>query len=121
MKVVNGGHIKLHDLISGISSAIIVRNVMQENHCHRVMNYLYFRYGDTALNLHHHHHHHRLYSPFMGPGRFFSFLILYTVGRSICPGDQPVAWPLPYTGQHKHRINVPSMPRVGLEPSTPMF
>jgi hypothetical protein len=28
-------------------------------------------------------------------GRFFSFLILYTVGRTPWTGDQPVARPLP--------------------------
>jgi hypothetical protein len=28
---------------------------------------------------------------FVGLGRFFSFLILYTVGRNPWPGDQPVA------------------------------
>jgi hypothetical protein len=27
--------------------------------------------------------------------RFFSFIILYTVGRTPWPGDQPVARPLP--------------------------
>jgi hypothetical protein len=32
-------------------------------------------------------------------GRFFSFLILYTVGRTPWTGNQPVARPLP-----KHRI-----------------
>jgi hypothetical protein len=35
-----------------------------------------------------------LYSPFLGLGRFFSFLILYTVGRTPWTGDQPVAGPL---------------------------
>jgi hypothetical protein len=28
-------------------------------------------------------------------GRFFSFLILYTVGRTLWTGDQPVVRPLP--------------------------
>jgi hypothetical protein len=35
-----------------------------------------------------------LYSPSLGLGRFFSFLILYTVGRISWTGDQPVARPL---------------------------
>jgi hypothetical protein len=41
-----------------------------------------------------------LYSPLLDLGRFFSFLIIYTVGRIPCKGDQAVARPLP-----THRIN----------------
>jgi hypothetical protein len=37
----------------------------------------------------------RLYSPLLGLGCFFSFLIIYTVGRTPWMGDQPVAKPLP--------------------------
>jgi hypothetical protein len=33
--------------------------------------------------------------PFVGPWPLFSFLILYTVGRTPWTGDQPVASPLP--------------------------
>jgi hypothetical protein len=33
--------------------------------------------------------------PFVDLGRFFSFLMLYTVGRTPCTWDQPVARPLP--------------------------
>jgi hypothetical protein len=33
--------------------------------------------------------------PFVGPWSLFSSLILYTVGRTFCTGDQPVARPLP--------------------------
>jgi hypothetical protein len=36
-----------------------------------------------------------LYSPFLGLGRFFSFLIFYPVGRTPWTGDQPVERPLP--------------------------
>jgi hypothetical protein len=36
-----------------------------------------------------------LYSPLLSLGRFFSFLIPYTVGRTPWTGDQPVARPLP--------------------------
>jgi hypothetical protein len=36
-----------------------------------------------------------LYRPLLCLGRFFSFLILYTVRRTPWPGDQPVARPLP--------------------------
>jgi hypothetical protein len=63
-----------------------------------------------------------LYSPLLDLGRFFSFLILHTVGRTPWTGDQPVARPQSvrllgrgislsqgrylHTEQHKHRINV---------------
>jgi hypothetical protein len=33
--------------------------------------------------------------PFFGPGRFFTFVILHTVGRTPWTGDQTVARPLP--------------------------
>jgi hypothetical protein len=36
-----------------------------------------------------------LCSPLLDFGRFFSFLIFYTVGRTPWTGDQPVSWPLP--------------------------
>jgi hypothetical protein len=36
-----------------------------------------------------------LYSPLLDLGRFFSFLILYAVGRTPWTGDQPIARPLP--------------------------
>jgi hypothetical protein len=39
-----------------------------------------------------------LYSPLLRLARFFSFLILYTVGRTHSTGNQPAAGPLP-----KHR------------------
>jgi hypothetical protein len=38
--------------------------------------------------------HQRLYSPLLGPGLFFSFVI-YTDGRTPWTSDQPVARPLP--------------------------
>jgi hypothetical protein len=48
-----------------------------------------------------------LYCLLLDLGRFFSFLILYTVSSTPWTGDQPVARCLPaHTGQHKHRINV---------------
>jgi hypothetical protein len=40
------------------------------------------------------------------PGRFYSFSILYTVGRTPWTGNQPVGRPLYlHKEQHKHRIN----------------
>jgi hypothetical protein len=36
-----------------------------------------------------------LYSPLLGLGRFITFLILHTVGRTPWTGDQPIARPLP--------------------------
>jgi hypothetical protein len=42
--------------------------------------------------------------PLLGLGRFFSFLILYTVSRTPWTGDQPVARPLP-TKNNTNRIN----------------
>jgi hypothetical protein len=39
----------------------------------------------------------------LGLGLFFSFLVLYTVGRTPCTGDQPVARPLP-THRTTHTI-----------------
>jgi hypothetical protein len=51
-----------------------------------------------------------LYRPLLDRYRFFSFLILFTVGRTPWTGDQLVARPLPYIGQHKHRINANKHP-----------
>jgi hypothetical protein len=36
-----------------------------------------------------------LYSPLLDLGRFFSFLIQFTVGKTLWTGNQPVARPLP--------------------------
>jgi hypothetical protein len=54
---------------------------------------------------------------------FFSFLIIYTVGRTPWTGDEPVARLLPIhriTQTQKKRIQT-STPRVGFEPTTPVF
>jgi hypothetical protein len=54
---------------------------------------------------------------------FFSFLILYTVGRTPWTGDQPVARPLPthrIIQTHNKRTKTP-MPGVGFEPTVPAF
>jgi hypothetical protein len=64
-----------------------------------------------------------LYSPLLGPGRFFSFVILYTVGRIPWTGDQPVARLLPThrTAQAQNKRTQTSMPRVEFEPTTSVF
>jgi hypothetical protein len=64
-----------------------------------------------------------LYSPLLRPRRFFSFLILYTVGRTPCTGDQPVARSLPIhkITQTQNKRTQTSMPRVGFEPTTTVF
>jgi hypothetical protein len=61
--------------------------------------------------------------PFVGLWPLFSFLILYTVGRTPWTGDQPVARPLPThrTTQTQYKRRQTSLPRVGFEPTTPMF
>jgi hypothetical protein len=47
-----------------------------------------------------------LYTLLLGLGRFFSFLIPYTVGRTPWTGDQPVANPLPtyWTTQTQNKL-----------------
>jgi hypothetical protein len=64
-----------------------------------------------------------LYSPLLGLDRFFSFLILYTVGRTPLTGNQPVARPLPThrTTQPQNKCRQTCMPRVGFEPTTSVF
>jgi hypothetical protein len=51
-------------------------------------------------------------------GHFFNFLILSTVGWLPWTGDQPVARPLP---RHRTTQTQKSMPRVGSEPTIPVF
>jgi hypothetical protein len=55
--------------------------------------------------------------------RFFSFFILYTVGRSPWTGDQPVARPLPThrTTQTQSMRTQTSMAWMGFEPTIPAF
>jgi hypothetical protein len=63
------------------------------------------------------------YSPLLDLGRFFSFLVIYTLGRTPWTGDQPVARPLPThrTTQTQNKRTQTSMPRVGFEPTIPVF
>jgi hypothetical protein len=46
-----------------------------------------------------------LYSPLLGLGRFFSFLILYTVGMTPWTGISPSQGRYLHIEQQKHRIN----------------
>jgi hypothetical protein len=64
-----------------------------------------------------------LYSPLLDVGRFFIFLILYTVGRTPWTGDQPVARPLPThrTTQTQNKRTQLSMRQVGFETTIPVF
>jgi hypothetical protein len=58
--------------------------------------------------------HQWLYSPWLGPGRCFSFVFLYTVGRTTWKGDQPVARPrhTNRTEQTQHkRTQIPCLER----------
>jgi hypothetical protein len=56
-------------------------------------------------------------------GRSFSFLILYTVGRTPWKEDQAVARPLPThrIAQTQNKRTQTSMPQVRFEPTTPVF
>jgi hypothetical protein len=56
-------------------------------------------------------------------GRFFIFLILYTVGRTPWTGDQPAARPLPTDRavQTQDKCTQTSMSQVGFEPTTTAF
>jgi hypothetical protein len=64
-----------------------------------------------------------LYSPLLGFGRFFSFLILYKVGRTLWTGDLLVARPLSIhrTAQTQNKRTQTSIPQVGFEPMIPVF
>jgi hypothetical protein len=61
--------------------------------------------------------------PFVGLGRFYSFLMFYTVGMTPWMGDQPVARPLPAhrTAQTQNKRTQTSIPQVGFEPTIPVF
>jgi hypothetical protein len=55
--------------------------------------------------------------------RFFSFLVLYAVGRTPWTGDEPVARPPPThrITQTQNKRTQTSMPRVGFECTIPAF
>jgi hypothetical protein len=64
-----------------------------------------------------------IYSPLLDPGRFFSFLILYTVGNTPWTRDQPVAMSLPTyrTTQTHNKRTQTSMSWVEFEHTIPAF
>jgi hypothetical protein len=64
-----------------------------------------------------------LHSTLLGAGRFFSFVILYTVDRTLWTSDQPVARPLPIhrKAQTQNKRRQTSMPRVWFELTIPVF
>jgi hypothetical protein len=67
--------------------------------------------------------HQWLYSPSLGRGRFFTFIMLCIVSRTPWTEYQPVARPLPThrTTQTQNKRTQTSMPLVGFEPTTPVF
>jgi hypothetical protein len=91
------------------------------------VNSLAIRLSGTVVNgdcvIFSHPYHLWLYSPLLDLGRFFSFLILYTVGRTPWTGDQPVAKPLRTnrTTQTRNKRTQTTVPRVGFEPTIPAF
>jgi hypothetical protein len=64
-----------------------------------------------------------LYSPLLDLCHFFSFLILYTVCKTPCTGDQPAARPIPTyrTTQTQNKRRETSLPWGGFKPTIPMF
>jgi hypothetical protein len=64
-----------------------------------------------------------LYSPLLGTGRFFNFLMVYIVGRTPWTGDQPVARPVctHRTTQTQNKRTQTPMPWVRFEPMIPAF
>jgi hypothetical protein len=56
----------------------------------------------------------------LGLGRFFSSLILYTVGRTPWT-ERLVRWKSARTAQAQNKRTETSMPHVGLEPTIPVF
>jgi hypothetical protein len=63
-----------------------------------------------------------VYSPLLDLGRFFSFLIFYTVGRTLSTGVSPSQGRYLHTGQHKqNKRTQTSMSQMGFQPTIPVF
>jgi hypothetical protein len=69
--------------------------------------------------------HQWLCSPLLGPGHSFTFVILYTVGRTPWTGNRPVARPLPThrtaQTQNKRRHSCLKWDSNPFEPTIPAF
>jgi hypothetical protein len=94
-------------------TALIFRLLHVKKSCEIWTNSLHFmnylpNYGFTAL---------------VDLGRFFSFLILYTVCRNPWTGDQPFSrqQPTHITTQTRNKSMQIFMPWVRFEPTTPVF
>lgn len=100
---------KLTDVL--FSAALCVAHGTNCNTSQRKRHALYTQYSVI---------HQCLYSPLSGPGRFISFVILYTVDRTPWKGDQPVARHrhIHRTEQTQNKSTQTFMPRVGFEPTT---
>jgi hypothetical protein len=75
------------------------------------------------LHIHMKYQHSFICGSLLDSARFFSFSIFYTVSKTPWKGDQPVARPLPAhrPTQTHNKCTQSSMPRVGFEPTTPVF
>jgi hypothetical protein len=62
-----------------------------------------------------------LYSPLLGLRRFFTFLILYTVGGTPWTSEQPVARPLPTHSRTQNKRTQTYMPGKEFEHTIPVF
>jgi hypothetical protein len=60
-----------------------------------------------------------LYSPLLRLGCFFSFLILYAVGRTPWTGDQPVARPIPTHRRTQTKTDIHAL--SGIRTQIPVF
>jgi hypothetical protein len=86
------------------------------NVTHREIPKIWFRRLVLELSL-------CVYSSLLDLAHFFTFLFLYTVGRTPWTGDQPVARPLPThrAAQTQNKRTQTSTSGVGFEPMIPVF
>jgi hypothetical protein len=67
--------------------------------------------------------HQWLYIPLLGCGRYFNFVILYTICRNPWTRDQPISRRLPThrRAQTQNKCTHTFMSRMDIEPTTPVF